>query len=428
MSRRVVLAAIALLFVFPYFACAGPKVPEGKKVFINDSSRVYYLENDPLTGWPTAYPVFSELHRWSTYEICVGPDGFLYFSDTWNHRVIRCAPDGSSWTVIVEDPDLYPAELAFDDKGNLFFSTTACKSTKPRSDWPKRTQGIWMISDVLTGTDSQPQCVIPAEAYEEYFIPYDWCRSPELRFLHTGPYEGGLLTGNIRGCPALCVALGPSFSEYVPFFKEGVELPFSKRWKDTDLDEPVFVDEVVSPEGTLFFAAPYDDKIFQFASDGAYEGVFAEVPMPFRITADSEGFVYVVTHLGKGVTILAPNGTPVFQMSLGTGIEGIAVIEEHPADTSQSEAPSPSAIATGNVTLLNDTGSAASGLKAVFDQPITITHTSMSDGLFFCISEDDGSVVTFGGGVVEVGDDLHFSWEPADAQLLRYEWLSIPTS
>ena len=112
-------------------------------------------------------------------------------------------------------------------------------------------------------------------------------------------------------------------------------------------------------------------------------------------------------------------------MSLGYYIEGIAVIEEHPVDLAQSETPSPQHIAAGNATLVNDKGTAAYGLRAVFDQPVLIMF--MSGGFTLFEFEGDGSTVKFWGGNREAEEEFYFSWEPAGAQLLHYEWLTIPT-
>ncbi len=84
--------------------------------------------------------------------------------------------------------------------------------------------------------------------------------------------------------------------------------------------------------------------------------------------------------------------------------------------------PSILVTATGSSTLFNDTGSEVYGLRVVFDQPVIITR--MGEAFASWVAEQDGAALLFGNGSVGVWEDFYFFWEPKEATLLSYDWLS----
>lgn len=83
--------------------------------------------------------------------------------------------------------------------------------------------------------------------------------------------------------------------------------------------------------------------------------------------------------------------------------------------------PSTGIATTGSTVLFNDTDSEVYGLRVIFDQPVTITQMGMAFSSW--VAEEDGSIITFGNGSLEVWEDFYFNWEPEEASLVSHEWL-----
>ena len=74
--------------------------------------------------------------------------------------------------------------------------------------------------------------------------------------------------------------------------------------------------------------------------------------------------------------------------------------------------------------LMNDTGLVAYGLRVTFDKPVSVT--GKGEAFTRWVTQEDGAVLLFGEGEVGVWGDFYFYWEPEDAAILSYEWLSQP--
>ena len=73
---------------------------------------------------------------------------------------------------------------------------------------------------------------------------------------------------------------------------------------------------------------------------------------------------------------------------------------------------------------MNDTGSVAYGLRVTFDRPVSITD--MGQGFLTWEAEESQTVILFTDGQVNTWGDFYFFWEPGEAGVLSYEWLSSP--
>jgi len=77
-----------------------------------------------------------------------------------------------------------------------------------------------------------------------------------------------------------------------------------------------------------------------------------------------------------------------------------------------------------SLVLMNDTGLVAYGLRATFDKPVSVT--GKGEAFTRWVTQEGGAVLLFGEGKVEVWGDFYLYWEPEDAIILSYEWLSQP--
>lgn len=76
--------------------------------------------------------------------------------------------------------------------------------------------------------------------------------------------------------------------------------------------------------------------------------------------------------------------------------------------------------------ITNDTGEDATGLKVVFSMPAEIT--AFGDILMHVDQEGPAQEFIFSGGTVEPWGSHWFSYSPAAASVLEYEWLGMPTT
>ena len=99
--------------------------PKDDTFFVVDRmARVQHIDHDGhyLTGW--------QMPDWQNGKptgVTVGPDGNVYLADTHYQRVMVYAPDGTflrKWGEMGKGPGqfIYPTDVAFDEKGNVFVS------------------------------------------------------------------------------------------------------------------------------------------------------------------------------------------------------------------------------------------------------------------------------------------------------------------
>ncbi|MFC2078309.1 GEVED domain-containing protein, partial [Candidatus Bipolaricaulota bacterium] len=143
----------------------GQVLAEGSRIFSHQEDTIFEIVIDPLTGLVTAYPVFSVHYDWFIFDLKGGPDGLLYFSDTFSHRIIRVDPDGAFWEVVMERENLYPAEITFDDDGNLYFSNVVCSSICVGDACPTDFAGIWVIENALEDEPASPRLLVSPERF-----------------------------------------------------------------------------------------------------------------------------------------------------------------------------------------------------------------------------------------------------------------------
>lgn len=71
---------------------------------------------------------------------------------------------------------------------------------------------------------------------------------------------------------------------------------------------------------------------------------------------------------------------------------------------------------------MNDTGSVAYGLRVTFDRPVSVTD--MGQGFSMWEAEETQTVILFKNGQIEPWTDFYFFWEPGEARVIGYEWIS----
>jgi len=324
---RAVSAMLVGTLLCGCLVALGQTVPEGRRIFANDGDTIYEIAVDSLTGLTTACSIFHLDYDWVILDLKAGPDGLLYFSDTFHHRIIRCDPDGAFWEIVAQDERIYPAETTFDDRGNLYFSNTVCRFALTRVDCPDEFAGIWIVENA---TDAEPgplRRLISPDAYGPYPIERGWCRSPELRYVPSGPFSGGLLTDAVGGFPSLCVVTDPDRFRCAPFVREEDCSKFSRRLSEDGCPTDVTAfDEAFTPSGDLLATDPFGNQILRFGPDGTYLGRFAAFPRPSKLAVDSEGHVYATSD-DDVLRIFDSVGTLLSLIFVGRPVDGIAVLE-----------------------------------------------------------------------------------------------------
>jgi len=71
---------------------------------------------------------------------------------------------------------------------------------------------------------------------------------------------------------------------------------------------------------------------------------------------------------------------------------------------------------------MNDTGSVAYGLRVTFDRGVSVTD--MGQGFSTWEAEETRTVILFKNGQIEPWTDFYFFWEPGEARVIGYEWIS----
>jgi len=330
MRRLLVVWFAGCLALGGSFVGLGQAGVAGCRLFSNEEDTIFEISVDELTGQITAYPVFHDHFDWFILGLTAGPDGLLYFSDTFRHRILRIDPDGAFWEVVVEQEALYPAELSFGADGTLYFSNMICSGVCVGGACPVDFAGIWAIEDATAESPGPARCLIDPLCFDIFPVEADSCRSPELRYVPSGPYAGGLLTDAINPHPSLCVVTNPTPLKVAPFLRDEDLSRFSRLRSEGGY--PTYItafEEAFLPNGDLLATDPYGDEVLRFAPDGSHVGRFASFNRPFRLAVDSAGNVYVTSD-DDMLRVFDENGGLIVLLHVGRKLESIAVLETAP--------------------------------------------------------------------------------------------------
>jgi|GEM_PF-2563450 len=230
----------------------------------------------PYYGFMSFKPIVTTLD--DPRGIACGPEGLLYIAESAKHKIIRITQGGKYEEVVLGKGvrsrfDGRPLQLAFNDGGDLFFTT------------PK--EGIWKIAD------GDPRNEAERLIKGSFFDHDEWPQ--DLAFLQTGEYKGDMIVSVLTERPRLGYVVripGPDYNQVRPFISSYfVEEMGTKRREH--LKVPIAL--AVNKTGQIFVADPTREEhhILRYMPDGSFSDVFVEkVNDPIDLNVDSQGRLY----------------------------------------------------------------------------------------------------------------------------------------
>ena len=384
-ARLVVLSLLLIAWSSIQFSCAvlASGTSTDKIIFISqekfNNARVGYIPASSMEagGWPflTWLPFSCKMID----DMIIGPDGYIYISDTYSNQIIRVNTSGTEKTVVMDKSNLYPSDLAFDSEGNLIFTTR-------RKNSQSATQGVWQVE----GADpsNPPECIIPSTAFQDDF--------PRLCYISTGVYSGDLLLIGAKG-GAVARAIAPDFKDIVTFIpKDQVKNPS---------------DAIVLADGSILVSDFEGSKVLHFSERGNLLETFTTtISRPNKMHVDSEGIIYIADSVYGGrsiqiLTVWTPEGENIFRMPI-EAIHSIAVWEPTPPNKKPHAAfiVSPSNPTSGILAKFygsssSDSDGTIGSFKWNFGDGATawgesVTHAFTHSGTFtvtLTVTDDDGA-------------------------------------
>lgn len=288
-------------------------LPPGRFIFTGGADHVYRWMDDSMTGWPTPWPILGPLGGWAG-DIAIH-QGLLYVVVPYEDKIVRSTLDGTDVTTVLEGSGLYPHSLAFDQGGNLWFSTYDEEGSQDGS-----TQGIWRIENA--DPEVTPALIIGGDRLERMSPRargYRFNVPPTIRF---APWSNALHISGLADC-LVGRADPPGYDEIRPLIEFG-----------DHVESPVG-DFVFTPAGEILFADWLGGTIERYSSAGTWRSVFASVRYANRVAVDASGWVYVTGRIYRSgnerevLTVFRPNGDEWLTIPL-SDIFAVAVWGQEP--------------------------------------------------------------------------------------------------
>jgi len=223
------------------------------------------------------------------WGIAVGPDGSVYVTDTWNHRIQKFSPEGTFITMWgyfgqAEAPEAFwgPRDLAFDSVGRLYVTDTGNKRVVIFDQ-----NGGFIAQFGLAGFDPgqfDEQVGIAINSQDEIFITDTWNQRVQVFALDENTLEAALVR----------------YWDVTAWFGSSLE---NKPYIAIDQQDNVFITD---PEGY---------RILEFTSEGEFIRGWGDYSpssdgfgLPSGIEADADGHIWVSD---AGNNLLLRFSTPI---------------------------------------------------------------------------------------------------------------------
>lgn len=208
------------------------------------------------------------------WGIAVGPDGSVYVTDTWNHRIQKFSPEGEFITMWGyfgqgESPDAFwgPRDIAFDSQGLLYVTDTGNKRIVVFDE-----NGTFVSQFGVPGFDPgqfDEQVGIAINSKDEIFIADTWNQRIQVFTLNKSTLQG----------------------EFVRYWDV-------TAWYGSSLENKPYI--AVDEQDHVFITDPEGFRVLEFTSEGQFVRGWGDYSpssdgfgLPSGIEVDAAGHVWV---------------------------------------------------------------------------------------------------------------------------------------